>query len=166
MSKYMLYAILRDGRSFPIIEQDSLEEMDNITKFFDDANDFRDGMNEVHETKYDIVNLFLQRERNGITQRIPIVYSEDIFDVDDVIGKYYDFLLADLNRLKHSNVRHVNLPSMIEFKKSGRVMFSPSDLKLAVKVSFYRNGKPIYSKIREAYFELKDYGVKVRCKKR
>ena len=83
-----------------------------------------------------------------------------------MIGKYYDFLLADLNRLKHSNVRHVNLPSMIEFKKSGRVMFSPSDLKLVVKVSFYRNGKPIYSKIREAYFELKDYGVKVRCKKR
>ena len=166
MSKYMLYAILRDGRSFPIIEQDSLEEMDNITKFFDDANDFRDGMNEVHETKYDIVNLFLQKEKKGMFQRIPIVYSEDIFDVDDVIGKYYDFLLADLNRLKNSNVRHVNLPSMIEFKKSGRVMFSPSDLKLAVKVSFYRNGKPIHSKIREAYFELKDYGVKVRCKKR
>ena len=66
----MLYAILKDGRRFPIIEQDSLEEMDNITKFFDDANDFRDGMNEVHETKYDIVNLFLQKEKKGMFQRM------------------------------------------------------------------------------------------------
>ena len=65
------------------MEKDSLEEMDNITRLFDNANDFRDGMNEVHETKYDIVNLFLQKERKCVSQRLPVVYSEDIFDIDD-----------------------------------------------------------------------------------
>ena len=96
---------------------------------------------------------------------IPIRFRDDMYDELSVIETYKNYLWANPNLIKDSNVKHVNLDFMRYFKKTGKINFSEREFNIAIKAYFYRNGELVYTKVREAYFELLEMGQKVKCKK-
>lgn len=165
MAEYILYGIEEDNSKFIFRSGKSLEDIDKFTSIFYSAEDAREVLNELYGTNVKLKSMLLMKKDKLKEGTIPIRFRDDMYDELSVIETYKNYLWANPNLIKDSNVKHVNLDFMRDFKKTGKINFSEREFNIAIKAYFYRNGELVYTKVREAYFELLEMGQKVKCKK-
>lgn len=165
MAEYILYGIEEDNSKFIFRSGKSLEDIDKFTSIFYSAEDAKEVLNELYGTNVKLKSMLLMKKDKLKEGTIPIRFRDDMYDELSVIETYKNYLLANPNLIKDSNVKHVNLDFMRDFKKTGKINFSEREFNMAIKAYFYRNGELVYTKVREAYFELLEMGQKVKCKK-
>lgn len=165
MAEYILYGIEEDNSKFIFRSGKSLEDIDKFTSIFYSAEDAKEVLNELYGTNVKLKSMLLMKKDKLKEGTIPIRFRDDMYDELSVIETYKNYLLANPNLIKDSNVKHVNLDFMRDFKKTGKINFSEREFNIAIKAYFYRNGELVYTKVREAYFELLEMGQKVKCKK-
>ena len=165
MTEYILYGVEEDNSKFIFKSGKSLEDIDKFTSIFYSAEDAREVLNELYGTNVKLKSMLLMKKDKLKEGTIPIRFRDDMYDELSVIETYKNYLWANPNLIKDSNVKHVNLDFMRYFKKTGKINFSEREFNIAIKAYFYRNGELVYTKVREAYFELLEMGQKVKCKK-
>ncbi len=165
MAEYILYGVEEDNSKFIFKSGKSLEDIDKFTSIFYSAEDAKEVLNELYGTNVKLKSMLLMKKDKLKEGTIPIRFRDDMYDELSVIETYKNYLLANPNLIKDSNVKHVNLDFMRDFKKTGKINFSEREFNIAIKAYFYRNGELVYTKVREAYFELLEMGQKVKCKK-
>lgn len=165
MAEYILYGIEEDNSKFIFRSGKSLEDIDKFTSIFYSAEDAKEVLNELYGTNVKLKSMLLMKKDKLKEGTIPIRFRDDMYDELSVIETYKNYLWANPNLIKDSNVKHVNLDFMRDFKKTGKINFSEREFNIAIKAYFYRNGELVYTKVREAYFELLEMGQKVKCKK-
>ena len=165
MAEYILYGIEEDNSKFIFRSGKSLEDIDKFTSIFYSAEDAKEVLNELYGTNVKLKSMLLMKKDKLKEGNIPIRFRDDMYDELSVIETYKNYLWANPNLIKDSNVKHVNLDFMRDFKKTGKINFSEREFNIAIKAYFYRNGELVYTKVREAYFELLEMGQKVKCKK-
>lgn len=165
MAEYILYGVEEDNSKFIFKSGKSLEDIDKFTSIFYSAEDAREVLNELYGTNVKLKSMLLMKKDKLKEGTIPIRFRDDMYDELSVIETYKNYLWANPNLIKDSNVKHVNLDFMRYFKKTGKINFSEREFNIAIKAYFYRNGELVYTKVREAYFELLEMGQKVKCKK-
>lgn len=165
MAEYILYGIEEDNSKFIFRSGKSLEDIDKFTSIFYSAEDAKEVLNELYGTNVKLKSMLLMKKDKLKEGTIPIIFRDDMYNELSVIETYKNYLWANPNLIKDSNVKHVNLDFMRDFKKTGKINFSEREFNIAIKAYFYRNGELVYTKVREAYFELLEMGQKVKCKK-
>ena len=165
MAEYILYGVEEDNSKFIFKSGKSLEDIDKFTSIFYSAEDAKEVLNELYGTNVKLKSMLLMKKDKLKEGTIPIRFRDDMYDELSVIETYKNYLWANPNLIKDSNVKHVNLDFMRDFKKTGKINFSEREFNIAIKAYFYRNGELVYTKVREAYFELLEMGQKVKCKK-
>ena len=165
MAEYILYGIEEDNSKFIFRSGKSLEDIDKFTSIFYSAEDAKEVLNELYGTNVKLKSMLLMKKDKLKEGTIPIRFRDDMYDELSVIETYKNYLWANPNLIKDSNIKHVNLDFMRDFKKTGKINFSEREFNIAIKAYFYRNGELVYTKVREAYFELLEMGQKVKCKK-
>lgn len=166
MTEYILYGVEEDNSKFIFRRSNSLKEIDKFTLCFYDVKDTRDELNELYGTNVKLEAMFLIKKDKTKEGILPIRYYGDNYDELSVIEAYKKYLWANPKLIMGSNVKHVNLDFMKRFKETGKIGFNERQFNMAVRAYFYRNGEIIYTKVREAYFELLELGQKVTCKKK
>lgn len=165
MAEYILYGVEEDNSKFIFKSGKSLEDIDKFTSIFYSAEDAKEVLNELYGTNVKLKSMLLMKKDKLKEGTIPIRFRDDMYDELSVIETYKNYLWANPNLIKDSNVKHVNLDFMRDFKKTGKINFNEREFNIAIKAYFYRNGELVYTKVREAYFELLEMGQKVKCKK-
>ena len=165
MAEYILYGVEEDNSKFIFKSGKSLEDIDKFTSIFYSAEDAKEVLNELYGTNVKLKSMLLMKKDKFKEGNIPIRFRGDMYDELSVIETYKNYLWANPNLIMTSNVKHVNLDFMRDFKKTGKINFSEREFNIAIKAYFYRNGELVYMKVREAYFELLEMGQKVKCKK-
>lgn len=166
MIEYILYGIEQDNSKFIFKRTKSLEEIDNFTMCFYNEKDLEEVLNELNSSNIKLKIIFLVKKDKYKEISLPIRYREDMYDEISVIDTYRRYLWLNPKVIINTNIKHVNLEFMREFKETGKRNFNESEFNMAIRAYFYREGKIVYTKVREAYFELLQLGQKVKCKKR
>lgn len=168
MTEYILYEIEEDNSKFIFKSGKSLEDIDKFTSIFYNAEDARQVLNELYGTNIKLKSMLLIKKDKFKEEIIPIRFRGDMYDELSVIETYKQYLWANPKLIMTSNVKHVNLDFMKRFKETGKIGFNEREFNMAIKAYFYRKGKIVYTKVREAYFELLEMGQgqKIKCKKK
>jgi len=166
MTEYILYATEINGNKFVLRRDSRIEDMDSFTSIFKDIHDMDETLNDIYNTKIKLKGVYLCKKSKDKEDIIPIKYEGDLFDELSVIEEYKKSIWENPTRILYSNLKYVKLGFMQDYRESGKLRFTENDLNQAIRAYFYRDGKIIYSKVREAYFELLELGKKVKCKKR
>jgi len=166
MTEYILYAIEVNGNKFILRRDERIEDMDGFTCIFKDEHDMNDTLNDIYGTQIKLSEVHLFEKKKNKESQIFIKYSDDLFDEISVIEEYKKYLWENPKRILYSNVKHVKLGFMEEYKETGKLKFGEREFDMAIHAYFYHNGELIYSKVRDAYFELLELGKNKKCKKK
>ena len=91
---------------------------------------------------------------------LPIKYSEDDFEIEDLISVYKKYYEDDHTRIKttEGGIKYVKHDTINAYLHGKEITNTEID---HVVNSFFKGS---YKKYRDAYFTLKRYGYKVKCK--
>ena len=166
MVEYVLYGVQEDDVKIILRIDNSLKKIDDFTMCFYNHSDFVMMLNELYMTTVKLKNIFLVKKDSVKEMSLPIRYKKDMYDEFYVIERYKNYLWLNPYLLKYSNLKHVNLDAMKNFKETGNFYMSEREFDMAVHAYFYKENKVVYTKVREAYFELLGLGQEVKCKKK
>jgi len=151
---YRFYCIDSKGVKTEIFNKNSIEQMDDFTKQFENKNDLLSFLSKKYEIKFLDFYIELKTEKakpNAPSKRIKyIVYSKNVFSKKEKLQDLYvDYLLEDRQRIRRSFARYKP-----KFMSDEALNVEP--YRLASSVRSKIKG---YMKVREVYFLLLKEGI-------
>jgi len=138
----------------------SISSLDNFTVNYDSYKELGDTLSKLLNFSKNINDIYIQNivsDRKII--RLPIKYSMDDFDVDDVKTVYKQYYKDNHQRIKTTKdgIKNVKHDTILDFIYN---VCDITDMDIDKAVDSYFKGS--YKKYRDAYFTVKRYGYKVK----
>lgn len=169
----MIRLTIKDKDRVLSIPFKSIIDVDNFTILFDNYLELVATLNKILNLKIrnvEMVDIYItyayKKHSSDLlkTQYLPIKYSHDNYDIQDLERVYADYYKDDYTRIKTTregiyNVKHEAIFSYISGDSS---LITDNDIDMAVKAYFSNYS---YKKYRDAYFRVTDIGYKVKINK-
>lgn len=139
-----------------------IENLDAFTINYDNKKELAEAIKRILgiNIKGIIYEIYIQKVVDDKKLRIlPVKYSSDDFDIDDLVNVYKQYYKDDHTRIKttEGGIKFVKHDTITNFLHNVRDVTN-MDIDKAVD-SFFKGS---YSKYRDAYFIVKRYGYKVK----
>ena len=142
-----------------------LEKLDRFTIGYDNKVELFNSLTKLLDFRFKrerVNNIYIQYiVKDKKISILPVKYSQDDFDIDDLKNVYKEYYKDDHTRIKSTTngIRHVKHETILNYLYNG-LEVTNMDIDKAVD-SFLKGG---YKKYRAAYFTLKKHGYKVKCR--
>ena len=137
--------------------------LDNFTVNYDNKEELADALKQILGLKINetVNGAYIQYIVKGKVSILPIKYSSDDFDLNDLVEVYKNYYKDDHMRIRttEDGIKFVKHDTISDFMHNVRDV-NNIDIDKAV-TSFFSGS---YKKYRDAYFTVKKYGYKVKLR--